>query len=177
MATINFNANDVEPQKNYDPIPPNKYLCMITDAQVGSNSKNTGTLLKLTWEVIEDGPYKGAYIFDNLNVQHQNQKAQEIAQRQLSAICHATGQLMLTDTDQLLNKTAIVKVDIEQSEGYSPKNITKGYEAYGDEAAPAPAAKLNPRPAARTVSPGFAGTAAPAQAAATAAKAAPPWKK
>lgn len=174
MATMNFNAGDVAPQNNYDPIPPNKYLCMITDSKIAPNAKNTGTLLTLTWEVIEEGPYKGSMIFDNLNVQHQNAKAQEISQRQLSAICHATGVMNVSDSVQLHNIPVIVKVDIERSEGYSPKNITKGYEAYGGTAE-----TLEERTAPKVQAPAHrpAPAATTPAAASKPAGSAPPWKK
>lgn len=127
MAQMNFNAGNVDPQSNFDPVPAGQYLVMIVDSAISENSKKSGDLLKLTFEVMQPEEYKGRKIFQNINVRHQNKQAEEIGQRQLSAISHAVNELDLTDSVQLHNKPLGVKVIIDEQPGYSPKNEIKGY--------------------------------------------------
>ena len=48
-----------------------------------------------------DGPYKGRKLFDRLNLVNANPVTVEIAQRTLSAICHATGRMQVQDSEEL----------------------------------------------------------------------------
>ncbi len=48
-----------------------------------------GQFLWLMLDILE-GPHKGRRVFDQLNLVNQNPTTVEIAQRALSAICHAT---------------------------------------------------------------------------------------
>ena len=75
-----------------------------------------------------------------------NSQAQEIAQRALSAICHATGQMQVTDSEQLHNKLMKVTVKVRPAKGeYAASNEIRGYAASGGAARPSsqPAAKAS----------------------------------
>lgn len=144
-----FDANSVEPSKPREVIPPNWYTAIIDASDVKPTKKaqeaeqyggegQGDKLLALTFRVI-DGDFKDAIIFTNLNIVNSNPQAQEIAQRDLSAICHAVGKLKVKDSSELHNKPIRIKVDVEKKEGYSPRNIVKGYEPVGGQAAPATA--------------------------------------
>ena len=45
MATINFNANEVEPSSSFDAIPAGKYQAVITDSEFRPNRAGTGEYL------------------------------------------------------------------------------------------------------------------------------------
>lgn len=131
MASINFNAETVEPTSAYDVLPKGKYLCMAVASEMKETKSRTGEYLQITFEVL-DGPGKGRKLFERLNVRNQNKTAEEIAQRQLSALCHATGVLQLMDSEQLHNIPVMVEITIEEGkDGYEPQNRIKGYEAAG----------------------------------------------
>ena len=58
MATINFNANEVEPSVGYEAIPAGKYQAVIVESDMKPNKAGTGEYLQLEFEVIE-GEFKG----------------------------------------------------------------------------------------------------------------------
>jgi hypothetical protein len=92
-------------------------------------------------------------VFDRLNIMNENIKAQEIAQRGLSAICRAVGILHPKDTDELKGIPFIVKLGIRKGDGkFGPTNDVKEYKRIDgiklsevtDAATPAGTAKVEP---------------------------------
>ena len=135
-----FNAEEVEPQGSFDPIPAGWYTCMITESEMKPTKNNTGEYLQLRLDVIE-GEHENRVLFDRLNLNNPNQTAVEIAQRQLSAICRAVGVMQPKDSSDLHDKPLRVKVSIRPAgNGYDASNEVKAYEAVqngGGAAAPA----------------------------------------
>ena len=160
-----FDATQVEPQGDYSPVPPGEYKVSITSSEFVETKGGNGHMLKLEIEILE-GDQAGRKLFDRLNLDNPNAQAVEIAQRQLSAICHAVGKLSVSDSDELhgLPMVAVVKVDQPRTgkdgKEYGASNAIKSYKAIGNGFVAAPAAS------------GFK----PAAPAATSAKSAP-WKK
>ncbi len=165
MASINFDASQVAPKSSFAPIPAGVYLAHITESDVVPLKSGNGMALKMTFEIL-DGQFKGRKIWENLNIQHTNPDTQKYAQSDLSAICHATGNIKLNETSALHFKPVKIKVTIRPaSGGYDEGNAIKGYEsATGAKPAvfSAPAAPAANAPAA----PGVAPAAAPAAPAA-----------
>lgn len=150
MANLgtSFDASQVDPTNSFDPIPPGKYPMMFTDSEMKTTKEGTGQYLQLTAEVI-DGPCKGRLIWTRLNLQNPNQTTVEIAQRELSAICHSVGVLQVQDSAQLHNLPFLATVKIRPAKGdfdasneiknYEPLNGTAPKAAANDEShAPAP---------------------------------------
>ena len=127
MATINaFDATKVAPADAFDLIPVGEYVAMITGSE-NRFTKSGGEMLKLTVTIIE-GPYKDRKVWAQLNLVNANPKAVEIAQRELSAICHATGVMQLADSAQLHNRPLVVKLGQELSEEWGDKNVVKAWK-------------------------------------------------
>ncbi len=146
-----FDASQVEPQGDYTPIPPGEYRVQILNSEMVATKTGTGSMLKLELE-ITDGDQAGRKLFDRLNLDNPNAQAVEIAQRQLSAICHAVGKLSVSDSQDLhmLPMIAVVKIDPPRNANgkeYGASNAIKTYKAVGD-AAPAAQAKSGFKPAA-----------------------------
>lgn len=159
QLTHGFDATQHEPQQSFDPIPAGKYIAMITESEVKQNKAQTGHYLNLTWEII-DGPRKGRKVWDLLNIDNPNQKAVEIAQRALAAICIAVDKPQITDSSEIHDIPVEISVKITPAkDNYEAKNQIKGYKAL----------------ASKPVS-GSAPVAAQAQPA-TSAHSAPPWQK
>src|SRR5205823_847825 len=60
MADLHgFNANDIEPSANFEPLPAGSYLAAITESEMMDTKAGTGQYVKLTFQVL-DGPSKGA---------------------------------------------------------------------------------------------------------------------
>lgn len=161
MALIgHFDATNVAPREDIEPIPVGEYSAHIVDSDVKPTKNNTGHYAELEFEVTA-GEFKGRKVWARLNLDNPNPKAVEIAQRELSAICHAVGVLQVTDTQQLHYKPLVIRVDVEQRDGYSPQNVIKAYKAAPGGQGNAPATG--------------AATAAPAATSASPSSAAPPW--
>lgn len=155
MAQIgHFDATNVAPAEDLAPFPVGEYTMQIVDSDVKPTKNNNGHYAELVFEVTE-GECKGRKVWTRLNLDNPSPKAVEIAQRELSAICHAAGVLQVNDTQALHYKPMLVRVDIEQRDGYSPRNITKAYKALAGGAGngqPATAATTS-APAATAASP------------------------
>jgi hypothetical protein len=99
-AELNFNAQGIDPAETFEPVPTNWYPVCITASEIKATKDNTGAYLELKLQ-IQDGDYAKRVAFARLNLQNANPVAVEIAQRQLSAICHATGVLQVADSTML----------------------------------------------------------------------------
>lgn len=149
MARLNFNAASVEPSTPMDVLPKGRYLCVAIASELKMTKNGSGEYLQITFEVI-DGPAKGRKLFERLNIRNANKTAEDIAQRALSALCHAVGVINLDDSEQLHNIPVQLDVDIEPAKGeYSASNRIKGYlAANGQATTPARTAPSAPAPSA-----------------------------
>ncbi len=145
MASVNFNANEVEPSSVYETIPAGKYQAVITESEMKTTKSGTGQYLKLEFEVIE-GEYKGRKLWANLNLNNPNQQAVDIARKELSAICHAVNVMQLGDSVELHNLPLTIVVKIATDQYGEPQNIIKGYAARMTGSYPQPAPKQGQNP-------------------------------
>jgi hypothetical protein len=133
-----FDANKVEPNKPREVIPAGDYLAIIADSEKKDTKAGDGAYIKLQLQIIQEGPYKGRKLFANLNLWNPSKQAVDIAQSELSAICHATGVLQPKDTSQLHNKPLCVVVKTRMYQG-EMQNEVAGYKnrnEAGKKAAP-----------------------------------------
>ena len=146
MPTLNFNANDVEPTKDFDPIPNGKYLAAITDSELKTTKDGNGEYLELTFQVL-DGEYKHRKLWARLNLKNENDQAVQIAQAELSSICRACGVMTPQDSEQLHDRPLIIAVKVtKRSDNGELTNEIKAYE-------PQVAATATPQKAATNTSP------------------------
>lgn len=132
MATLNFDANAIQPDTSFDPIPAGWYNAIIDESEMKPTRDGSGAYLALRFNVI-DGQYAGRKVFTRLNLRNQNPVAQDIAQKQLSSICHAVNVLNVQDSSQLhaLPLQIRVKVTNDPTGQYEPSNEISGYKAIG----------------------------------------------
>ncbi len=142
MAIINFNANEVEPSKAFDPIPAGKYIAVITDSEMKETRAGTGRYLQLEFE-ITDGEYAGRKLWSRLNIENQNAEAVRLARADLSAICRAVNVLTPSDSIDLHNLPLVIKVHCRKDKNTGEiTNDIRGYESkanYKPEPKQAPA--------------------------------------
>ena len=145
-----FDANTVEPA-DFSALPAGDYSVLISSSE-WKPAKSGGQYLSLTLQVLE-GPHQGRFLWHNLNLNHGNAQASEIAQRELSAICRAVGRMTIEDSEQLHDIPMIVKVAyIPPKDQWPEKNQIKQWKPAGSAAqpaltpAPAPATKPAPAP-------------------------------
>ena len=160
MNLDGFNANEIEPNKPLDVLPPGKYKVVISESESKDTKSGNGSYLSLTLTVI-DGEHLGRKLFDRLNLNNPNPTTVEIAKKTLSAICRATGVLTPQHSSDLHDIPLIAVVKVQPPKGeYDAKNEVKGYESCIGGTSPV------------TVPSGGAKTSPPAPD-----KAAPPWAK
>jgi len=152
-----FDAQTVEPNDSFDPIPNGDYLCIITTSEMKPTKAGDGAYLELELQVIE-GPYQGRKLWDRLNLNNANETTVKIAKGTLSAICRAVGVLQPTDSCELHDLPLVAKVACRKRDDTDElTNVIKSYKKRDAEAA-VPAS-----------------SPAPAKAAATSST--PPWKR
>lgn len=130
MATLNFDASGIDTTSQFDAIPAGDYEAMVTASEMKTTKDGTGQYLEMTVE-IQTGQFQGRRMWDRLNLQNRNPKAVEIAQKQLAQLCHATGVLQVTDSQQLHNRPIVMKVAVRNDPERGPSNEIKGYKAKG----------------------------------------------
>lgn len=159
---LSFDANTVQPASaDFEPIPGGWYQFVIEKSELKPTKAGTGAMISLMAKV--QGPtHANRVVFGNINYQNPNAQAQEIGQRQLSALCHAIGVLNLNNVGQLCGipfegrikitaPTYNVKGDVNSGVQYEARNEFMGFRAIGAGGAAsgtaAPAANAAPKAA------------------------------
>ena len=156
-----FDATSVEPTTAYELLPAGKYRAQIVESEMRVTRNGMGQFLWLMLDILE-GEQKGRKIFDQLNLVNPNPTTVEIAQRTLSAICHATGKMHVSDSEELHLIPMTIQVKIKPPKnGYGESNAI----AYLPPERGAVARATKPTPA------------APATPAAPPKMASAPWNK
>ncbi len=116
MSDLNhFDATQVDPAVDFEPLPAGKYVAVITDSEMKATKSGTGHYLELTFQVV-DGPHKGRLLWSRLNLDNPNAMTVQIAQAELSAICHAVGVLKPKDSIELHNLPLQITVKCKKRE-------------------------------------------------------------
>jgi hypothetical protein len=136
-----FDANQVEPSSDFEPIPAGKYLAVITESEMKPNKAGTGHYLQLTFQVV-DGPYKGRNLWARLNLDNPNATAVQIARAELSAICRAVGVLAPNDSVELHDLPLVIHVKCKKRDDTG--ELTNEIKGYAKKESPAPAAAAQP---------------------------------
>lgn len=182
-----FNAADVPPAEPFSVLPANKYLAHAIQSEMRGTRDGNGQYLWIEFEIL-DGEYKGRKTWDRLNIVNANQQTVDIAYRTLSAICHATGTMNISDSEELHFKPVIIDVRVQPPKpphdasnvikGYLPPNAGTGAPA---AATPTPAARptASAQPPATYQAPGQRPpiAAQPAPRPAGGPSATPPWRR
>jgi hypothetical protein len=170
-----FDTHSVEPQADFDVLPPGKYPVLIEQAEVKPTKAGTGHYLELQMVVL-DGPAKNRKLWDRINIQNPSTPCTEIGLRQLAALGQALGIQAITDSSQLLNKSCVASVKVKNDQ-----NEIRTYKAFEDAQSvqpptapqqPAPPVNYPPTPAQMQAS---LATAQPSPPPGGSAK--PPWAR
>lgn len=127
MANLgNFDATKVEPTSTFDPIPNGDYRVAIIKSELKPTKAKTGHYLEMTAEILDE-PHKGRKLFGwRLNLDNPNKVAVDIAERDLSAICHAIGKMSVSDSSDLHDVPFTAKVIVTKDQNGNPRNEIKG---------------------------------------------------
>lgn len=114
MVALNFSARGVKPNVALEAVPTGMYPVVIVKSEEKPTKAGTGTYIEFEMQIQAsphvDPAYHGRKVFDRLNTNNQNQAAVDIAYATLSAICHVTGVLDMTDTQQLHGRPFVAVV-------------------------------------------------------------------
>lgn len=124
-----FDANQIEPSDDFEPIPAGKYNAVITDSEMKETKAGNGTYLQLAFQII-DGEYRNRMLWARLNLYNPSETAVKIAQAELSAICRAVGVLAPSDSVELHNLPLVIHVRCKKrSDTGEITNEIKGYSS------------------------------------------------
>jgi len=176
MAQLhNFNANEVEPMRNFDPLPAGQYVAMIV-ASEEKTSQNGHRFVTLEFEILE-GQYKGRKLWVNLNLYHPNPETVKFARAELASICLAVGVPAPQDSTQLHNTPITISVRcVNRKDNGELQNRVRGYASRSAAAQAAPhGVSAGPQAAPRqaAASPSTSQTAPPQTPTTTT----PPWQR
>ena len=145
MANLSgFNADNVEPMSDFDPIPAGKYAAIISGSQMKDTKSGNGSYLELTFQIIE-GEYKNRLLWERLNLDNPNELTVKIARAQLAAICRSVGVSQPKDSCELHNLPLVISVKQKTDSDGEVRNEVKGYsKGQGDIGKPAQAASSVP---------------------------------
>lgn len=164
MANLaGFDASQQGEMLNFATMPAQKkVLVMMTASEMKPTKKGTGSFLLCEFTILADGQYKGRKVWTRLNLSNPNKQAEDIAQRELGAICKAVGIIKPNDSADLHSKPILIDFSVEKGENGQDQNKIDAYY-------PAAAGASFTAPAAPTQQPG--------PATAPAAPATPPWMR
>ena len=128
MADLHgFDANEVDPAMDFEPIPAGKYPAVIIESEMKPTKSGNGSFLELCLQIIE-GEYRNRRLWSRLNLDNPNAMAVQIARGELSAICRAVGVMRPQDSCELHNLPLTVRVKLKQRDDTGEMgNIVAGY--------------------------------------------------
>ena len=169
-----FDANAVEPNESFDPLPNGDYLCIITASEMKPTKAGDGAFLELELQVL-DGPHQGRKLWDRLNLNNANETAVRIARGALSSICRAVGVPQPKDSCELHDLPLLVKVACKKRDDNDElSNVIKGYKRRDAGVATPPPPM--PAPGSPSTIP-FSAAAAPRSGAQAPSSGGAPWKR
>lgn len=131
---VDLNAS---PESQFAALPSGEYPALITDSNIKQTKSGTGSYLELTYQIV-DGAYRGRQLWARINLTNPNATAVSIGQQHLAQIRHATGQMQLSDSQQLHNIPHLIRVEYKPPrDQYPESNEVKEYKALGGAAAQA----------------------------------------
>ena len=129
LSGYNFNAEAIEPNTSYEPIPAGWYQAIISSSEMKATRDGYGEYLSLTLQIIE-GNYQNRLVFARLNLKNANDVAVDIAKKDLAAICRAVGVMSPQASEELHDKPLMIKVKVRAAQGeYDASNDVAGYKA------------------------------------------------
>lgn len=110
MSLIGFNASEIDTTDTRAELPRDWYRCIIDEVEEKLNSKGTGRLLTIFFQIM-NGPFEDRKIYHNINYEHISEAAQKIGQTQLAQLMEACGIEILQSSEgrDFLNKVVDVR--------------------------------------------------------------------
>ena len=126
-----FNTKGKDGKKTNSLIPAGeKLLVEVEQSDYVQNRNGDGHIAKFTIGVIK-GDYKGRKVFLNLNLDHPNEKAVEMAEAEFVSLIRSCKLTAVEDTEELHNIPFMIEVGIQASTNkqYDDQNNIRKYWA------------------------------------------------
>ena len=88
------------PESQFEPLPSGDYPVVVVGSEVKTTKRGDGQYLELQMQVMS-GAYSGRTLWSRVTLSNPNATATQIGQQQLAQLRHATGQMQLSDSQQL----------------------------------------------------------------------------
>jgi len=121
MPRVNYVKEEIKDE--FPAIPAGLYSAIIYETEYKDNSKGTGMVLVLKYQII-DGPLNGRKINQFINAKHENKVAENIGKKQMNFVLDALDLNELTDTEILHNKPLLIDIKMTGDEDF-PNKINK----------------------------------------------------
>ena len=143
-----FDPNAHEAASDFEPIPAGDYPVMIEEAEVKATKAKDGAYLKMMFVILGDN-FAGRKLFANINLKNKSEKCVEIGIRELAALGQAVGLAKITDSQELVGQSLIVRVSVRPAdENNRAKNEVKAYKSLTGDAPKRPATAPQSAPSA-----------------------------
>lgn len=126
-----FDATQVNPNFGPGQLPVGIHNVIIDESDVKDNNAGTGKYLQLDLRVIS-GENEGETGAMRLNIYSSNDKARDISMKELSRLCHALGQMQISDSAQLHNIPFQVEV-VNQKGSETLTEVKRIFRADGSD--------------------------------------------
>jgi hypothetical protein len=124
--------NEIKPLGTFEPLPVGTYVVVVTDSDHKDVSTKKGTMFTFTYEVVQDGEYKGRLIFDNMIDKHESARAAQFGLQKLKSIMIACGKPQAKETKELHGIPFDLTVKIQKGdEKFGDSNSCVDYQPRG----------------------------------------------
>ena len=123
-----FNANEHE-DEGFTTIPEGTYDVIVKASERKENSKKTGHILKVTFQIIE-GEFKNRTVITNFNMWNQSEQAQKIARSEFANLCKAVDKPLIQDSSDIHKIPLQIKIGHRKYDGKVYEDV-KAYHPAG----------------------------------------------
>ena len=122
---------EVTKPNTFEPLPFGSYTVAVSEAGIYERDYGNGIQrgVQLKFEVVE-GEYRGRYIFEQLKFEGVSEACKRRSENRIVALAWAAGLPYIHNTSELVDKVVVLDVEIEQREGFSPRNAIRRYRKY-----------------------------------------------
>lgn len=127
----NFDASQVTPNQAPEILPATWYSMYCVGTEHRYTQDTTGQYVNFVFEMDSElhPSLRGRRMSVNINLWHERPDVRDRAEGDLSALCHATGIMVISNTDQLVGGRCAVKLRIKPADGqYEARNEISGYD-------------------------------------------------
>jgi len=125
--------SEIKPLGTFEPLPVGTYVVVVTDSDHKDVSTKKGTMFTFTYEVVQEGEYKGRLIFDNMIDKHESARAAQIGLQKLKAIMNECGKPQAKETKELHGIPFELSVKIQKGDEkhHNDSNACVDYQPCG----------------------------------------------